>query len=507
MNVDAITLDLVKQTLASWQKVEDLPADIWQLDLLRQFGSVGKAELSLLFYDYVRDLVETRLQEQRFSEGLTHPSHPPMTRAGITAVLAQDFRCNNRELESWSALYHTYFVPFPPDESILEEVLPISPRHYRRRVQTGLNRLTDLLRRAEMDAHHQYQTEHRRRHLPPPDYLTLFGADDQLQRLTDLLTTPDAFTFVSVEGLGGIGKTSLARAVAHQLAGYGHWQDILWISAKQQWLGEQGDLHSITSPARTLDDIVTSLADQLGQQHLAGLDTSDKLARLMPLLKSTPYLIIIDNLETVADVDVLLPALQPLAGDTRFLLTSRQSVGRYPFVQTIPVPELGLADSQALVESELQRRGKPVTIDHHMMNRLYQFIGGLPLALKLMAAQLSRRSLDEVLEQLQMAKTNTPYGLYTFIYRQTWELLGDPARLLLLSALDIAPDGDTMSWLRRMSDLPDVDFDKALDQLIDFSLIEVGGMLGNRVYRLHRLTVTFLQTDILGGWMDDDNEI
>jgi hypothetical protein len=231
---------------------------------------------------------------------------------------------------------------------------------------------------------------------------------------------------------------------------------------------------------------------------------ADKLAHLKPLLAHSPHLIIIDNLETVADVDVLLPALQPLAGETRFLLTSRQSVGRYPFVQTTPVPELSLADSQLLVESELQRRGKPVTIERWLMDRLYHYIGGLPLALKLTAAQLGRRSLDEVVAQMQTVNSTTPYSLYAFIYRQTWELLDDPARLLLLSVLDIAPDGDDADWLRGMSpDLSDGDFDAALNQLIDFSLVEVGGVLANRLYRLHRLTVTFLQTDILGGWMDD----
>ena len=160
MNVDAITLDLVKQTLTAWQKVQDLPAEVWRLDLLRQFSAAGGAELSLLFYDYVCDLVESRLQEQRISEGLPHPARPPMTRAAITAVLRQDFHFNNTELETWSALYHQYFVPSAPDEAMLDDALPISSRNYRRRVQAGLRRLTDLLRRAEMDAHRHYQTHH-----------------------------------------------------------------------------------------------------------------------------------------------------------------------------------------------------------------------------------------------------------------------------------------------------------------------------------------------------------
>ncbi|MCZ7668073.1 MAG: hypothetical protein M5U34_13205 [Chloroflexi bacterium] len=85
-----------------------------------------QAEVNLLFYDYVRDLVESRLQEQRLSEDLPHPTRPPMTRAGITAVLSQDFSQDNVELETWSALYHHYISPVALTEADLQQALPVS---------------------------------------------------------------------------------------------------------------------------------------------------------------------------------------------------------------------------------------------------------------------------------------------------------------------------------------------------------------------------------------------
>lgn len=505
MDIDAITPEFLKTALLAWQKADEPHSGIFQLDLLRSFNAVSDAERSLCLYDYLLAQAQERLAQQRTAAGLPQAADAPVTPQGIMAVLRQDFGCNNSELETWSALYHHYFVPSPLDETALKEALPISARNYRRRVHTGLLRLTKILRRAEMTAHRQYQTEYRRRHLPDPDYAALFGVTNPLRRLTDLLSPASLVPFVSIEGLGGIGKTSLARAAAHQLATQDHWRDILWISARQQRLGERGDLEPFAAPARTLDDIVNTLVTQLGQTHLAGLPSAEKLTRLKPFLNGSPHLVIIDNLETVADVEALLPALRPLSGATRFLLTSRQSMSRYPFVQTVPVSELSLADSQAFVTSELQRLGQNAAPGKWEMERLYYYIGGLPLALKLTAAQLGHRSLDDVIKQLQKVEKTTPYTLYTFIYRQTWTLLSDPARLLLLSVLDIGPDGDDAAWLRRMSsDLSEADFDAALSQLIDFSLVEVGGTLANRIYRLHRLTVTFLQTDILGGWLDDE---
>jgi hypothetical protein len=248
---------------------------------------------------------------------------------------------------------------------------------------------------------------------------------------------------------------------------------------------------------------VDRLVEQTGQMHLAGLPVQDKLLRLQALFADKPYLVVIDNLETIADVEMLLPALQPVAGKTRFLLTSRQTMSQYSFVRVVAAPALTLADSQALMEFEMSRLGMVVELSQRDLKRLYNLIGGLPLALKLMAAQLQCRSLPEVLQQLQDAQSPTPYRLYTYIYRMTWEMLTDPARQLLLSTLDIAPDGDNAAWLRGMSGLADDEFEPALDQLLDYLLLEAGGGAAQRVYKLHRLTATFLQTDVLGGWADD----
>ncbi|MBE2221161.1 MAG: hypothetical protein IAF02_06450 [Anaerolineae bacterium] len=503
MNVESITLDLVKQTLICWQKVQKLPADIWQLDLLRQFDADGEAELSLLFYDYVRNLVESRLQEQRVSEGLAHPSRPPMTRAGITAVLAQDFRCDNVELETWSALYHHYISPILLTEADLQQALPVSSRNYRRRAQAGLARLTWLLRQAEMEAHQHSRSRHLSRFLPQPDYLELLGVTDLLAQIQALLTVPHAGSFISIEGLGGIGKTALAQAAAYRQTEVEGWQDILWVSARQQRLESSGELIFEKQPVRTFNDIVDRLVVQMGQRHLTGLTSQDKLRHLQALFIEKPYLVVIDNLETIADVEMLLPALQPGAGKTRFLLTSRQTMRQYPFVRVVPVPVLSMADSRILIELEMSRLGMAIELGQRDLNRLYNLVGGLPLALKLTAAQLQRRSLSEVLQQLQEVNTVTPYHLYTYIYRMTWEMLADSSRQLLLSTLDIAPEGDTAAWLRGMSGLANGEFEVALDQLLDYSLLVAGGAVTQRVYKLHRLTATFLQSDILGGWDDD----
>ncbi len=502
MDISIITDALIKQTLTAFQQAKTPPEEMLALAVLRQFGGQSTAERQIYLRDWMYETIQSYLQQQHEADGRSFQYLQPHTRQQIITTLAADFAHSNVEVEAWSSLYHRYCTPVHMSVNEMAKASSVVPRHFNRRIQTGLNLLVDVLRREEMVANGRFHTQHLRRHLPPPDYLQLFGLDDLLADIRGWLTIPDAAPFLSIEGLGGIGKTTTARAIAHHLAENNNWHDILWISARQQQISYKGEIQATKNVARTTDDIVIQLVSQLGQTHLAGLATQEKLEQLRPFLATTPYLIIIDNLETATDVTTLLPALEPLAGQTRFLLTSRHTLSRYPFVTVRSVPALSLANSHLLVQSELARRNLSIQITQSDMQQLYAAIGGLPLALKLTAAQLRQTSLQDVIQQLRRAKSNQPYGMYTYIYRQSWELLDDSARRLLLSALDIAPEGDTVSWLRLIGDFPDNLFDAALSQLFDYSLLEPIGHQNAPACRMHRLTATFLQTDILGEWYD-----
>ncbi|RIK14817.1 MAG: hypothetical protein DCC51_15375, partial [Anaerolineae bacterium] len=216
------------------------------------------------------------------------------------------------------------------------------------------------------------------------------------------------------------------------------------------------------------------------------------------------YLIIIDNLESVSDVALLVPALAPLARPARFLLTSRQTLSHFPIVTRFPVRPLSLEDSRALAESELARHGRAAALRQEDMTALYDVIGGMPLALKLVVAQMGQWPLSVLLENLRNARRDAPEQLYSFIYRRAWLTLDDLARQLLLSLLPLAPDGEDIEWLRLMSFLPPEQFAAALVQLLDCSLLETAGPPQSPRYRLHRLTATFLQTEVLAGWDEDD---
>jgi hypothetical protein len=68
--------------------------------------------------------------------------------------------------------------------------------------------------------------------------------------------------------------------------------------------------------------------------------------------------------------------------------------------------------------------------------------------------------------------------------------------------MDISPDGENVDWLRLVSGLPASEFRTALEVLLDHSLVEIGGSIEAPRYRLHRLTVTFLETEAYRSFSD-----
>lgn len=345
--------------------------------------------------------------------------------------------------------------------------------------------------------------------LPPTPDQRLFGIDERLARLEPLVMSNSRPWLISIEGIGGIGKTTLAHTLVQRLMDSGRFDDIGWVSAKQEEYVTGKGIRSVYDAPPALDEeaLIDALLAQLADGPYPIDNKFAKRAALHELLQKKSCLIVVDNLETVADYDALLPAMRHLARPSKFLITSRMSLEQESDIYAESTSELSKKDTiEFLRHVALEQRNNQLqSAEPAQLEEIYQTVGGNPLALKLVVGQTYFVPLKDVLSSIRLTQSADADQLYLYIYRQAWDMLSKAGRKLLL-ALPIVPNG-TFKQLIISSQLPPFQAHSAINELRTLSLIEIGqGQQQDEPrYRIHRLTETFLMHEVVK-WNDDGQE-
>lgn len=366
---------------------------------------------------------------------------------------------------------------------------PQSERRFFQQQKLAIEKLARMLNSLDRDASQAAERERTLSRLPLPTYNRLFGVERTVQDVCAKLTDSAGHPILVLKGVGGIGKTAIADAVVRRLAADGNpYRELIWISAKQEYLTPSGIVGS-RSQIR-LDDLFNELVRRFGIDETAPRTTDQKVERLAVHLRRQPYLLVIDNLETVDDLRLLMPYLRRLAGVSRFLLTSRTVVPALANLTTVEIGELDRGAAAALTSHLIETKGLSA-LDSRP---LFSITGGNPLAIILLVSLSGRLAPDQLLDG---ARSGALSDLYTFIYRKTWSMLSEGHKELLLT---IHRCGDSVDsrFLALIYQDRQQELLGGLGVLLDLSLVTIvesdGGDCG---YAIHRLTSIFLRTEML----------
>lgn len=389
------------------------------------------------------------------------------------------------------------------DEKTIAELaeelhVSVATIHNRQRKAIGQLQRTIVEMEQQADRNRRIQLDLR---LGPKSNDRLVGNDRHVQTIAEQLRNPNPPWIIALEGLGGIGKTTLARAVIDQLLDEHLFDDVGWVSAKREYLEHGGAITAEDKPALTADALIAALARQL-LPDLSALTEQEPQALTSALhtrFKKFPHLIVIDNLETVIDVEALLPTIQGWANPTKFVLTSREGLYTQPNLYHFIVPELDEPSALALLRQEIEQSHLTALAgwSDDALRPIYEVVGGNPLALRLVVAQAHFHNVDSILSHLRKATNRAAENLYIYIYLHAWTRLTQLEQDLLLVMALVDPDGDALRVIAEVGQMAETTVAEGLSQLARLSLIDVRGDGHNRHYSIHGLTRTFLHEQVL----------
>ncbi|KUM79538.1 AfsR/SARP family transcriptional regulator [Streptomyces curacoi] len=326
---------------------------------------------------------------------------------------------------------------------------------------------------------------------PPPAHFTGRAAAlrDLLRSLDPALTGRPIRTVAVISGMAGVGKSALALQAAHGLANR--------FPDGQLYV----NLHGATPgmPPLTPGQALTALLRDLGADPRSIPEHPDAATALLrSLLAPTRTLLVLDDAANAAQVRPLLPAGPHCA----VIVTSRSPLTALDGVRRFPLTPLNAEDSAALLRAASGRDGREAhdAVDDAVggeggldgdgidaVHPLVALTGGLPLALRVVAARLAaRRALtpDVLAEQLAATEGRLHHLEYDDLsVRRSLAVAHDA-----LAASDRVADRDAALALRRIGalDLPTYGApllarltgtderraEAALDRLVDVALLE-----------------------------------
>lgn len=335
----------------------------------------------------------------------------------------------------------------------------------------------------------------RARHLPPQTRTHLFGMDQKLAQLLAYLDDHAAHWIVSLGGMAGLGKTTLAREAAGRLAQTDRFADIAWVRVRPASYTSRGP-EQLDLPALTCGQVLDTIASQLGGIDLGPLPLLAKRDRVGVMLYADSCLVVLDNLETIMGCGTWPGWFWDMAEPSKFLLTSRHWMEAEVGQSVLTLDQLSEPDSLALIRHEAHLRGLPEVADASdaALGRILAVTGGNPLAIKLIVGQLVSLPLDQVLAALETAQPDTD-AFYQYFYRVSWDLLSAPAQYLLRCMAGLPEGEGTWEDLSVTSGLSGNDLAAAIETLTTRSLLQARGF-EEKTYCLHPLTYHFAASQV-----------
>lgn len=339
--------------------------------------------------------------------------------------------------------------------------------------------------------------------LPDKRYSRLIGRETEIKECLNILRNPNEKQLIGLIGMGGAGKSALAREVIERARNEKMFSSFLWLTAKQQTLDA---LDETSSEAQvSYETLLNRLIAWLGltSQLREEKNFTDRETVVRKSLKHLSILVVLDNLETALDQEQIAQKFSSLFKNTscRIILTSREE-WRYARSGIKQISLGGLHESDALVlmrevaEDNVSRRG--LTASEDSLRKIARAVGYMPLALKISIGLLDNLDLQVLLDDLGKLHSEQIKNMYDYLFANTWRSLTNSQKRVLIAISTFDEDeGVSARHLQRTKAVPKNEFTDVIERLAQISVIEVVGNVESTRYTLHPLTLNFIRLQVV----------
>ena len=290
--------------------------------------------------------------------------------------------------------------------------------------------------------------------------------------LSEELIENERHHIVSLTGPGGIGKTTIAIAALHAIAGNKHlpYEVILWISARDIDLLESG-AKSVNPKVINQDDISHAAVELLGpkESSSSGFNATKYFENCLTKGAAGNTLFVIDNFETVrSPADTFTWIDTYIRPPNKVLITTRIRDFRGDY----PIEIGGMNEEQAnkLVDQHANRLGVNNLITKKYKQELISESHGHPYVIRIMLGQIAEEGQIVTPKRIMASSDH----ILRALFERTYNALtfgGKKVFLLLSSWKVLVPEVAVEAVLLRPG-IERFNVSEALDQLHRFSLVE-----------------------------------
>ncbi|RVX10626.1 TMV resistance protein N [Vitis vinifera] len=235
------------------------------------------------------------------------------------------------------------------------------------------------------------------------------GLDSRIEELLNLLDLKSNCTRVlGFHGMGGVGKTTLAKALYNKLVA--HFECRSFISNVKETLAQQDEDSLLSLHNKLINDLSMSEASPVSEVN-AGL------VAIRRIMHEKRVLLVMDDVDDASQLEVVIGRRkwrQFFYGGSRIIITTRDRgvLRDLHENELFEVQGLNFSESLQLFSYHALRREKPTEDFWNLSNEIVSLTGGLPLALEVFGSFLyDKRIMKEWEDALQKLKQIRPSNL------------------------------------------------------------------------------------------------